>query len=278
MQLFNSDEQLRRYLPNLVQTVKGETPYLERLADFFLAAEEYVKFYFTGDEIFNKICELGVDEQRRFALARSVALHAFYNAIPTLDVVLTPNGFGIVNSSNIAPASQHRVNNLRESVLQDRDESFNNLLLQLQRVPEWLTTRQAGYFSSTLFPRLVDVGSFGSYEGSKWERYRELAPRIADKENALADKYFSRELMSALRAELLSGECNPERRKVAVDIRQQVIAIYRDSWHGASRCFDIVNYIRNDETNFPEWHASQTAKLFDPPVFRNKQDSGGYFF
>ena len=40
----------------------------------------------------------------------------------------------------------------------------------------------------------------------------------------------------------------------------------------------IVNFIRQDESAFPEWHQSATAALFAPPIFRNRKQSSGYFF
>ena len=34
---------------------------------------------------------------------------------------------------------------------------------------------------------------------------------------------------------------------------------------------DIVNFIRNNPEEFPEWHNSDTAQLFSPPKFENKK-------
>ena len=41
---------------------------------------------------------------------------------------------------------------------------------------------------------------------------------------------------------------------------------------------DVVNHIRCNPDLFPEWHASETAKLFSPPIFKNKKEAKGYFF
>ena len=42
--------------------------------------------------------------------------------------------------------------------------------------------------------------------------------------------------------------------------------------------YDLVNIIREHEEIFPAWHASDTAKLYSPAVFRNKKKSRGYWF
>ena len=47
---------------------------------------------------------------------------------------------------------------------------------------------------------------------------------------------------------------------------------------GLQPFFDLVNTIRENESVFPEWHASATAELYTPSVFRNKKTSGGYWF
>ena len=36
-------------------------------------------------------------------------------------------------------------------------------------------------------------------------------------------------------------------------------------------------YILKPE-EFPEWHNSDTAKLFSPPIFENKKSNKGYWF
>ena len=60
----------------------------------------------------------------KVTMARIVAFDAFRNTIPHLDLILTPNGFGIVNNYNIAPASKERVERLIASLLSNRDDEI----------------------------------------------------------------------------------------------------------------------------------------------------------
>lgn len=32
------------------------------------------------------------------------------------------------------------------------------------------------------------------------------------------------------------------------------------------------------ETDFPEWHSSDSTSIFASPVFRNRKETPGYFF
>ncbi|MBQ7237811.1 MAG: hypothetical protein IJS20_03380 [Bacteroidales bacterium] len=40
----------------------------------------------------------------------------------------------------------------------------------------------------------------------------------------------------------------------------------------------IVDIIKNNPEEFPEWHASPTAALFAPTNFENKKADKGYWF
>lgn len=59
---------------------------------------------------------------------RAVYATAAYRALPTLDLVATPNGFGVVSNNNIAPASKERVAALRESLRQYKSDCKDQCL------------------------------------------------------------------------------------------------------------------------------------------------------
>lgn len=59
---------------------------------------------------------------------RAVYATAAYNALPTLDLVATPNGFGVVSNKNIAPASKERVAAFRESLRQYKSDCKDQCL------------------------------------------------------------------------------------------------------------------------------------------------------
>lgn len=59
---------------------------------------------------------------------RAVYATAAYNALPTLDLVATPNGFGVVSNQNIAPASKERVAAFRESLRQYKSDCKDQCL------------------------------------------------------------------------------------------------------------------------------------------------------
>ena len=210
--------------------------------------------------------------------SRLVVADALRRAIPSLDIVLTPNGFGVVSTQNLAPASKPRVDRLVGSMLAHRDDCIAALLPELVGASKWLTSPQADFFGSTLFPDLGIVDAVGGATGSKWEKYLELRPQVIDLEASLAEEWLSPGLMSALRSENLRGDLTEKRSVIVRQVKAQILSYLKSGSFSSRRLADIVNRIRENKDDFPEWHRSQTAKLFAPPAFRNEKKAKGYWF
>ena len=278
MTLITTDEQLRSHLPNVIASVKSETPFIERLALFLDLAEDWVVNTFTSVSTFNTICGYTDSNNIKILCSRLVVADALRCAIPSLDIVLTPNGFAVVNTSNLAPASKPRVDRLVGSMLSHRDDCIAALLPELVGASKWLTSSQADFFGATLFPDLAIVNSVGGATSSKWEKYLELRPQVIDLEASLAEEWLSPGLMSALRSENLRGDLTEKRSVIVRQVKAQILGYLKSGSFSSRRLADIVNYIRLNEESFKEWHRSETAKLFAPPVFRNEKKAKGYWF
>ena len=276
--LITTDAQLRSHLPNIIVSVKGEMPFIERLAIFLDLAEDWVRTTFTSETTFNTICGYTDSNPLKVLTSRLVVADALRRAIPSLDIVLSPNGFAVVNTSNLAPASKPRVDRLIGSMLSHRDDCIAALLPGLVGASKWLTSSQADFFGATLFPDLRIVDAVGGATGSKWDRYLELRSQVIDLEASLAEEWLSPELMAALRAETLRGDLPEKRHEIVRQVKAQVVGYLRSGSFNSRRLADIVNYIRLNTESFEEWHKSETAKLFAPPVFRNERKASGYFF
>lgn len=278
MKLITTDAQFRAHIPNIIASVKGETPFIERLSSFLDLAEDWVKTTFTSESTFNTICGYTDSNNIKILCSRLVVADALRRAIPSLDIVLTPNGFGVVNTSNLAPASKPRVDRLVDSMLAHRDDCIAALLPEIVGASKWLASDRADFFGATLFPDLGIVDSLGSVQGSRWEKYLELRSQVIDLEASLAEEWFSPELMSALRSENLRGDLTEKRNVIVRQVKAQILGYLKSGSFNSRRLADIVNYIRLNEESFKEWHRSETAKLFAPPVFRNEKKAKGYWF
>ena len=77
---------------------------------------------------------------------------------------------------------------------------------------------------------------------------------------------------------LLRKKHTADLARVINAIRGQAVDILNGGSIRMRDMIDVVNHIRRYPNLFPEWHASETAKLFSPPIFKNKKEARGYFF
>lgn len=81
---------------------------------------------------------------------RAVYATAAYNALPTLDLVATPNGFGVVSNQNIAPASKERVAAFRESLRQYKSDCKDQCLERYYKQAKYEDTDQVDEYGGRI--------------------------------------------------------------------------------------------------------------------------------
>ena len=268
--IITSDEQLRSFLPNQIPVVKGEVSLFDKIGNFINSAEQWVFSTFISQTY----CEKLVDNPLYAQLQAIVACEALRKAVASLDLILTPNGFATVGSQNLAVASKARVDRLIGQLIAGRDDAIVGFLRGVAAIlPDWLNTVQGRYFSATLFPT-PELADLVGQSTDRWEKWLSLRASVIDIEASLAEEYFSPELMGTLRRSVAKGIVRP----LAEAIRSQVVMCLQDKPVNHRRMMDLVNFIRNRPDDFPEWHYSETAKLYRPPVFTNQKEAKGYWF
>ena len=279
-----TSEIINATLPNMIVEVEGEKSVYEKLQPFIAETERWAKNTFTGDAVWQLLEQRSDSDTTKQVLQMLVVHDAFARAIPNLDVILTPNGFGIVSNSNIAPASKERVDRLIDSLLDNRDDDIHQLLVELPKIEGWISTSQGEYFTATLFPTLSISRTLPKPDNyrTRWDYYLFLHEKLVVVEKAVADNYVSPELMSALREEQVSGAAANLRKNVINSLKAVEVMLIKKPEEKREICHReltmIVDKIRNYPDDFPEWHSSATAQLYDPPIFENQKKSTGYWF
>lgn len=280
MKIITDNATLLRLLPNVVTSVEGETPLYDKVHPWLVIAEQWVSERFTGAAVLDAIAA-DPDTTIWQQTAILIMSEAMRQTIPSLDVVLTPNGFGIVSNQNVAPASKERVERLIESMTAGRDLNIDYLLDSLSEREDWLQTKQRDWFCQTLLqsPHDAELGVYGpEWTGNRWEAFIELRERARNIEAAIAERWVSETLMERLRQALRQPRAPTNDVVLA---RRVLDCVYTELKGEPRRCHAlerIVNYVRQQPEEYPEWASSDTAKLWAPPVFRNEKNSKGYFF
>ena len=282
MMLITSDEQLRRLIPNVFATVEGEPSLFEKLTPFLETSEDWAKQHFVPDDLFELIAESSASAETEadnstvaalcLTLEKAIVCEAYKNAIPSLDLVLTPNGFGIVSNQNVAPASKERVERLLASLEQERDRNIEQLLLRLPFVEGWEQSAQGKYFAATMFPFLGLCRRLAIRE-HLWDEYLHLHDRLIKIENVLAETYFSQEQMQVFRSKVINQmrTCLPIEEQVIRSLQSLEMLLVSDMQVHPQSFYDLVNIIREHPVEFPCWHSSPVAELYSPAVFKNKK-------
>ncbi|WP_407403440.1 DUF6712 family protein [Sodaliphilus sp.] len=279
MFIITDNDRLLEHVPNVLAHVEGERSLFDKIHPWLTIAEQWVIDTFTGNETLQFIAS---DETSSVwaQTASVIVCEALQRAIPSLDLVLTPNGFGIVSNQNVAPASKERVERLISTLKANRDYAINLLLDSLQYIDSWQDSKQRSWFAATLLqsPRACKSAIRNPGSLDEWELFCASRVTAMNIESAIAEEFISPELMIRLRLALISHDASNDDLSLALRVRDCVLHEVDGKRRDVPALNRIVNFIRKYPDHFPEWVNSDTAKLFAPPVFENKKQSSGYFF
>ena len=190
-----------------------------------------------------------------------------------------------MNNTNIAPASKERVERLIASLLSNRDDEIEHLIPLLVQEDGWTQSVQGRFFASTMFPNIVVTSRLTRQPGGRWEQYLTVREQLIPMEEFFAVQYISKELLQVFRDESQSGNYRTSQHKYLCNLLRAVEVRCLKTTDPTSAMYfehttlvDIVNTIRNNPEVFAEWHASETAKLYEPKIFENKKEDKGFWF
>ena len=281
--LISDNTTLLRYIPNTLKAVAGEQSLYDKIQYHLKQSEAWLTNTFVSADTMSRIKTYSDTTPLLHHCRMALAADAMLHAVPQLDLILTPNGFGIVSTSNIAPASKERIDRLLASLEKLRDDALAIVLAMLPDAHHWTASSQYDYFAATMFPTLDIVSQLG-YSDHIWQRYQDIHTQLIGIEQRLASDYFSLELMTALRTLniLLQWDTSSDSaqyRRIYQRIAAIEFSVLRIGEYPMPSIIDTVNIIRTAKGNlFSEWKQSDTAKLFENHGYKNKKQSGGYFF
>lgn len=265
-----TNETLRHYIPNVVAEVEDEQPLFEKLKPFIASAKLWLESEYLGPDDF-------LSSAHNELAMRVLVARAFADAVPSLDLILTPSGFGVVSTEAVAPASKERVERLIASLSSYVRANLALLVDICRTYSQWRESERGQYFGSTFFPSLSDY--YRWFDG-KFKSYDEMRAAFMRIEARLADKYIGRNVMNFLRPKvglpptLFDKAIDAIRRSVhklsAVDnsgFDQNAL------WHAAE---PVIAEIKFDRELYTMWR-DEMGELFDDPGFKNDIKGGFYF-
>lgn len=216
------------------------------------------------------------NEKLKNAVKKWVCLQAFLSVFRQLDLVLTPTGFGVVSTNQMAPASKQRVDaligHLRDSVL----IAHGQLLAELCKVNDWGTTDQARENIDTLFFdfRMLQKMQGPAASHLEWQAARRL---IDEADEALRLK-LSNQYMDVLLDHVRSGKVTVDDSPVIFLCRHIInLWIAGDQKAVKLKMRRLLNMLDADLEKYSVY-AEHGYPVNHHETFQNTQDAPAYIF
>lgn len=283
------------FLPNLQLEAKGEKTMFEKCKSALSSREMWLHTELLGTGVYNYLKQvldendpIMADEDRALIdFSRSVIFNAaMYEMLPVLNVVLTPNGLGIVSTSTIAPASSERVQELRNQYRRTYNNAFVALFRSLCEFPGWSASQPCARFEKLLLtPVDIWLNDFLLPDQEKpydiWELYSRYAPKVRQLEEALTETLVgSRSIYDALRTyqiNLANREETYETTQVAIELAQLEMAILKQTPRARWNENAVQKALYN--STFKEaWLETSAGKAYHFEKYANELNKSGYIW
>lgn len=189
----------------------------------------------------------------------TIAYRAYWTVIPQLDLVNTGNGFAIVNTQNLAPASRDRVNSLRESIKALWVASEGDLyeFLEDNHSEQWTQSPYSTVISNSLLPTLRLFNRSGIFAGgyTEWRQSR-MKHRLI----------LANSISPVLSSELTNRLIKDGDKMILDDVRTAFAAYFNgDTASGDSLIAYVRGYVRSHLDDYPEYRDSTQNQTYKRP-------------
>lgn len=259
MKFLTDNTTLEQFTPNVISPVEGEQGLYTKIHSFIAIAEAWFEKQIATYE------QLAALEHREEVLnfARTaIANDAYRRAIPSLDVVLTANGFGIVSNQTIAPASRDRINSLLESLEGFRDAAIELVLLH----------SKGGQLRPTLFRGFEGVRLLGKTKHLLQELFAHET-QMVEVEDYFATRAISHDVLEKLHS-MVYDRC-PAPHYILMTKVQHAVVSYIQGEDCRRYMEDMVEFIRKHPADYPSWAESDAAKYWKDRIYKNDKNKGG---
>lgn len=263
MKYIHDNDTLMGCIPNVVTAVEGEKDLFTKMQPHLQLAEAWMEANVVPYETIKD------NEIAKAVAVHIVANEAFRRAVPSLDIILTENGFGIVSNNTVAPASRDRINALLDGLQAMVDESVEAL--------------------DTLLSGAVLKGTiFKGYEAQRMQgvtkdlfaRYRSDRQKIIAIEDSIAERVISHEVLAILRNAAYSRDVPEQVEILRSKMKHHVIRRLTGKvtpMEAKEVARQLVDRIRKNPELFPGWEESEAAKYWADYTYKNDKNSGGFW-
>lgn len=283
MQLKNltmTNEELRSLIPNIIHEVDGEPLLADKLTPWLEAAAAWLDDNFVDPSF-------SLPDSLLPHAKKIIVYKAFADAIPSLDVTLSPAGFAVISTEGRAPASKERVERLVASLRSYVDANLPPFLRSLLKLEEWRDTPMGDYWLAPFLHGLDEARRFRK-DDDLLTSYRSMRYRVMHFQSFLGQNYLGAQLLREVR-DAVYAPLSAQHLQMWRAIHRAVMKFLYDSengklsddehllshfgWHYAQ---PVLLELKSCDELLPLWESEMGDKL-NVESFKNTV-RGGFFF
>lgn len=270
-------EIFEQYVP-AAKMPERNTSVFNRMVPYFSRSYQHLQ-----DLLFKGIPTLMDADDLKNAILQFVCIHAFFRAIPSLDLVLTGTGFGVVSTNDTAPASQTRVKALRDEMEWQSLMSISALLVALVRVDKWGDSAAGKNAIRSLYYDPCQINEYGPIDrnlsmAENWRRvcqYRATAEQMVKRE-------ISQEYYDALLCRLRTGKMTNADIGIYHSALNYIARSIGDMASGkpcmVPAQWELRDYMERYADMLPEYQQSKLYASIHGDRYENKPEDPTFFF
>jgi hypothetical protein len=244
---------------------------------YIRSAELWIENQVLGATLYELVAGDSFSDADLLQLCRSViANHAFWEAIPFLDLVLTNNGFAVISAQNKVPASKERVDRLREQCLVRRDSETELLITFLEAHSdyhdEWKGSTAFSVMTDCLIRTATELQQYGNWEGTRRD-FLKLRPQLIHETMARLEPVFSTDYINELIEKQRDNDVTDGDLKVITLLKYALGCLINGNTEAAEKIAgDALRYMDNHQSLFATYFAS-SEYLSRAAVYQNTANS-----
>ncbi len=284
MQIINSIEDFVLSIP----TAQGTE--WEAIEPFVLAADDFIISTLTGSDLYNYITAITDDANNlKSALSNIIAFRAYREAIPFVDLIQTPNGFGVVSNANVAPASKERVERLMAQCEQQLDSAIDMLIFKVMgdgsALTEWSKFSQFEQLTNCLFLTGIDFAEYSgdnSIASFKRKAFILSKNKMVTAQTTVLSPVISQDLFDELILQNRTNSLTTDNRLLLYNCKEVLCRAIEEKENSQNDVKKLLNQIayqlEKQIDKYPTYAASAEYALKIAPKYVNKQSDPVYFF
>ena len=263
-----------------VPTVNSEIDFAD-LRTYIKSGELWLKNNVLGATLFARV-EAFQEPQEPDATLQElcinvIANHAYWDAIPFLDLVHTPSGFGVINNNQKAPASKERVERLRLQCLTRRDNEVENLIRFLEENAvyhdDWEGSPVYSLITDCLIRSASELRNFASWEGER-NAFLLLKPKLVHFTMNVLNPVFSRDLIEMLIEKQRDNDLSADELQVVTLLKHALGCLIDENKNIAGQiATDALRFIDENIASFTTYTSSKEYAARQTAGYENELES-----